>query len=210
MPDAARTGKIGRCPVAIRNEVNRRLHENEGASKIITWLHSQPVVLKILDEYFGEEPIKPQNISEWRKGGYQDWLKRQEQVEHTKDLADHALKLGEAAGGNISDGSAAIAGGRIMALLENAADDDLGDLVKSITLLRLGDSEKAKLDLRRQTVKQRDEVIGLAKKKFQRDTCALFVKWSKDDRAKKILESRATNSEKIEQLGQAIFGEDWE
>ncbi len=36
-----------------------------------------------------------------------------------RTLADYALKLGQAAGGSISDGSAAIAGGRIMAQLED-------------------------------------------------------------------------------------------
>jgi len=208
--DPVRKGKIGRLPVVIRNEINRRLFENEGGAKILTWLNAQPDVLRVLDESFGEEPVTPQNLSEWRKGGYRDWLRRQEEVDRLRDLSDYALKLGAAAGGSIADGSAAIAGGRIMAMIEAAGDDDLDKLIKSITLLRLGDSEKAKLDIRRQVLAQRDQVIDLQRKRFQRQTCELFLKWYDSKKARDVIESRASNSEKIEKLGQAIFGEDWE
>jgi hypothetical protein len=207
--DPVRKGKIGRMPVAIRNEVNRRLFENEGGSKILTWLHEQPDALRILDEYFAEEPVTAQNLSEWRKGGYQDWLRRRDQVDRLKDLSEFALKLGEAAGGSIADGSAAIAGGRIMNMMESADDEDMSGLVKSLFLIRAGDQEKVKLDIRKKVLSQRDEVIDLSKKKFQRQTCELYLKWYDDERAKKVVESRASNSEKLEQLGKVMFGEDW-
>ncbi len=112
--DRARTGKIARMPVAIRNDVNRRLFENESGARIVAWINDQPEALKILDDYFGEEPVTPQNLSEWRKGGFQDWLRRREEVERIKDLSEYCLRLGDAAGGSISDGSAAILGGKIM------------------------------------------------------------------------------------------------
>lgn len=38
----ARTGKIARLPVAIREEVNRRLLDGEPASKILPWLNGLP------------------------------------------------------------------------------------------------------------------------------------------------------------------------
>lgn len=208
IPDPVRKGKIGRMPVAIRNEVNRRLHENEGAAKILGWLNAQPEAITVLDS-FSEEPVTPQNLSEWRNGGYQNWLRDREKIDHLRELSKFALELGEAAGGSIADGSAAIAGGRIMAMLENAADDDMGGLVKSLFLLRAGDQEKVKIDIRKKVLEQRDQVIDLSRKKFQRQTCELFIKWAADDRAKKVIESRASNAEKLEQLGQVMFGEDW-
>ena len=51
--------------------------------------------------------------------------------------------------------------------------------------------------------------LDLEREQFQRDTCALFVKWNADQRAKDIAGSTATNADKIEQLGQLMFGEDW-
>jgi hypothetical protein len=52
-------------------------------------------------------------------------------------------------------------------------------------------------------------VLELNRQKFQRDTCELFLKWFEDKRAKEVLSSSASNSDKIEQLGQLMFGEDW-
>ena len=207
--EPARTGKIGRLPVAIRNEVNRRLHANEPGPVLLRWLNKQPAVLQVLDEYFHEQPVSAQNLSEWRQGGFQDWLKRQEQSERIKDLAGFALSLGEAAGGNISDGTAAILGGKIMLKMEALADEDIGDAVKQVALLRMGDHEAQKMGIRKKVLEQRDAMIDLNKKKFQRTTCELFLKWAEDDRAKKVIDGRGSNAEKIEQLGQVMFGEDW-
>src|SRR5688500_3105784 len=102
--EPTRTGKIARCPVHIREEVNRRRLDGQTASKVIVWLHTLPEVLQVLDEHFGEEPISPQNLSEWKQGGYRDWLKRRERVANLGALSKHALELGVAAGGNINDG----------------------------------------------------------------------------------------------------------
>lgn len=210
MPDEpVRKGKIGRLPVAIRNEVNRRLFENESGAKIITWLNAQPDVLRVLDEYFGEEPITPQNLSEWRKGGYQDWLRRREEVERIKDLAEFSLKLGEAAGGSVSDGSAAILGGRIMAEIEAAAGYT-PEQIEAVAMLRKGDHDRVKLQQSAQSIELKRKEVALDEKRFQRTTCELFIKWADDKKVKEVIESRATNAEKIEKLGQAIFGEDWE
>jgi len=206
--DPVRKGKIGRMPVALRNEVNRRLHENESANKILAWLNAQPEAILVLDS-FGEEPVTPQNLSEWRNGGFRDWLARREKVDHLRDLAKFALELGQAAGGSIGDGTAAIAGGRIMTMLESAADDDMGALVKSLFLLRAGDQEKVKIEIRKKVLEQRDQVIDLSRKKFQRTTCELFLKWYDNKKARDVVESRASNDEKLEQLGQVMFGEDW-
>jgi hypothetical protein len=53
------------------------------------------------------------------------------------------------------------------------------------------------------------EAVALDRQKFQRETCALFVKWAADKRAAAIANSDTTNADKIEQLGQLMFGEDW-
>jgi hypothetical protein len=213
--DKARKGKIGRLPYAIRAEVCRRMHDGETGGRIAKWLNELPEVLRVLDEYFNEEPVSVQNLSEWRKGGFQDWLRKQESIEHTKELASYALKLGEAAAGSISDGSAAILGGRIMAAIEGT-EGYTSDQVEAVTLLRKGDHERLKRQqagelLRMKSIDQDQNAqkLDLDKKRFQRQTCELFLKWAADDRAKKVIDSRDSNSDKIEQLGQVMFGEDW-
>lgn len=69
--------------------------------------------------------------------------------------------------------------------------------------------EKQKLALRDRAENRHDGKLALETKKFQRETCELWLKWSEDQRAKDIASSPVTNSEKIEMLGQLMFGEDW-
>jgi hypothetical protein len=216
MPDEAditRKGKIASLPLAIRTELNRRLDDGARGPQLLAWLNTQAEVLEVLDQLWGEQPINAQNLTEWRQGGYQDWIRRREKVENLKVLSEFALKLGKAGGGNIADGGAAIAGGRILTLLEELAEDgdaeQIETLVSSLYLLRQGDLEKEKIGIRKKVLDQRDQVIELNKKRFQRQTCELFLKWYADQRVKEVVESRSTNAEKIELLGQRIFEEDW-
>ena len=73
LPRRARNGKIARLPAEIREFVNQQIYEGEFYSDII-------VALKGL----GLTGIRPQNLSEWRKGGYQDWLHSLREVEDLK------------------------------------------------------------------------------------------------------------------------------
>lgn len=52
--------------------------------------------------------------------------------------------------------------------------------------------------------------LELARQKFRRETAELFLKWQADQRAREIASSSSTNAEKIERLGELMFGEDWE
>ncbi len=69
--------------------------------------------------------------------------------------------------------------------------------------------ERSKLALREREVNRADQALALDRKRFQRETCELFVEWSADQRAKDIAAAPITNAAKIEQLGQLMFGDDW-
>src|SRR5437016_5555996 len=71
----ARTGKIARLPEPIRQQLNRHLHNGLSGREIVAWLNEQPVVKQVMAERFGGWPISEHNLSEWRHGGYQDWLR---------------------------------------------------------------------------------------------------------------------------------------
>jgi hypothetical protein len=72
-----------------------------------------------------------------------------------------------------------------------------------------GEIELEKLKISRVRLEQKDQDMALERQKFQRTTCELFAKWYGDQKAKEIMNGSGTNSEKIEALGQAMFGEDW-
>lgn len=65
-------------------------------------------------------------------------------------------------------------------------------------------------------IRQQDQVVKLAREKqdldeqkYQRETCSLFLKWYADRKAQDIAGSAASNTEKLEKLGQLMFGEEW-
>ncbi len=53
------------------------------------------------------------------------------------------------------------------------------------------------------------EGLRLEQEKFRRETCELFLKWAEDGRAREIAASGSSNAEKIERLGELMFGADW-
>ncbi len=70
-----RTGKIARLPFEIRTEVNQWIRDGVPYAQIIAFLAAR-----------GHMGINEQNLTNWKDGGHQDWLKKQER------LADMAAK----------------------------------------------------------------------------------------------------------------------
>ena len=79
--DGRRNGKIARLPKATRDIINRML--DDGLPYRV-----------ILDE-LGEagEGINLQNLTNWKQGGYQDWLKNQQFIEQTRAQIESAIDL---------------------------------------------------------------------------------------------------------------------
>jgi len=73
-----RTGKIARLPESIRDQLNQLLLNGMLAKDTVPWLNHIPEVKEVLAEWFNGRPITEHNVSEWRHGGYQDWLRDQE------------------------------------------------------------------------------------------------------------------------------------
>jgi hypothetical protein len=84
----ARNGKIARLPRQIRNELNQRLERSEPGPKLLAWLNALPEVKELLEDEFDGVPISKQNLSEWRQGGFQEWLGRCELCGQALDLRE--------------------------------------------------------------------------------------------------------------------------
>lgn len=233
----ARQGKIARLSDALRNELNQRLLDGQSGRKILDWLNAHEEVLKKLEEDPEGLRVSDNNLSNWRKGGYTEWLTRRERLARTKDLAGYSVKLAEASGGKLSEGAAAILSGRIMEMLEvldkltaepgpdeaapdaaqiAAASAALSSLAESLASLRNGDQNNRRLEqndeklaLLKSRLEQTQKQLDLAKQYFQRKYMAEFPKWFEDQRIRNILAGDDTTDAKTEKLGQVIFGEDW-
>ena len=93
-----RNGKIARLPYAIRDLLNCRLRDGKQGVKLMKWLNGLPKVQEVLAEEFGGRPISEQNLSEWKQGGFEDWLRHQETRAWVRALADESADLEEIAG----------------------------------------------------------------------------------------------------------------
>ncbi len=73
-----RLGKIARLPREIREELNVRLQNGEVGRLLVDWLNGLPAAKAVLAERFEGRPITDGNLSEWKQGGYEDWVRHQE------------------------------------------------------------------------------------------------------------------------------------
>src|SRR5713101_4739162 len=92
----SRFGKIARLPLDIREQLNRRLQDGEIGKELVVWLNSVPEVQAILKAEFGDRPVNEPNLSDWRTGGYEDWLVHQDTMGQVNQLVANAKELGGA------------------------------------------------------------------------------------------------------------------
>lgn len=204
----ARQGKIARLPHKLRQAINIKLLDGKLSRTILPWLNSQPEAIALWEAHFEGAPANPQNLSEWRRGGYAEWLQRKQKSENLKTLASYASDLAKA-GGNISEGAAAIAGGKILEILESGADSedlDLSKLVASVTSLREMEIENAKLKLSKRKESNREKVIELSIDKFQKQTVTMFMRWARSKEAQAILNNGKPKGIQMDALRKMIFG----
>src|SRR4051812_39021678 len=110
-----RVGKIARLPKAIREELNRRLENGDRGKVLVQWLNGLPEVQKVAAELFGGHGVREQNLSQWRKGGYMDWLRHQDVREQVREVAEQSDDLNEDEGSaDLSESLAFLASTEVM------------------------------------------------------------------------------------------------
>ena len=176
-----RTGKIARLPHHLRLQVNRRLADSEPGRFLLGWLNALPEVRTILQRDFDSRDISDQNLSEWKQGGYREWLSHQEALDQIGEIAANADELAGAARGRISDHLATLLAARYATALAawdgvNGEDlqrkvSPLRDLCRNVVELRRGDHEVARLQLE-QTRLDRD------RDKTDEEILQYFLQWS--------------------------------
>jgi hypothetical protein len=89
----SRIGKIARLPHDIREQLNRRLQEGQSGPEILSWVNELPQCRQMLAQKFGGRPIDDGNLSEWRHGGYEEWLWHEDRRDHLGSVFEHTAKL---------------------------------------------------------------------------------------------------------------------
>src|SRR5215212_5329713 len=83
--NVSRRGKMARLPKTIRDELNQRLSDGESGTALVAWLNTLPEVQRIVAHGFDGRPVRAQNLSDWRQGGYREWL----EIQHAAELVRH-------------------------------------------------------------------------------------------------------------------------
>ena len=93
-----RNGKIARLSKDVREQLNRRLENGWGGARLLKWLNDLPDVRRVLREEFHGRAISPKNLSQWREGGYADWVRNQQSREGMRWMVERAEELADAPG----------------------------------------------------------------------------------------------------------------
>lgn len=133
----SRIGKIARLPRHIRTDLNHRLDDGQEGQPLLDWLNALPLVEQMIDEQFGGVPISPQNLSEWRQGGFREWLLRQELIEQACQADDYADDLeDEVVTSQLAGKLASLLAARYAAVLGGWHGDPSPEMMEMIYLLR--------------------------------------------------------------------------
>jgi len=93
-----RNGKIARLPREIREQLNRRLENGWRGDRLVKWLNDLPAVKEVLRAEFHGRAISGQNLSQWREGGYADWLRHQGTQEQIRWVVERSEDMDKAEG----------------------------------------------------------------------------------------------------------------
>jgi hypothetical protein len=175
-----RNGKIARLPRDVRDELNRRLEDGEQGKQLVEWLNARPEVQALLQAGFDGRAISEQNLSEWKQGGYRDWLKQQERRELVRQVTGDAEELDADAGGvevssRVSVVLAAELAQAAQELLDETTDhperwERLQEVLAELASLRREDHKAGRLQLERERWEKEQ-----AKAKAKNDAASAFL-----------------------------------
>jgi hypothetical protein len=90
-----RTGKIGRLPYRLRNELNEKIRDGVPGREILDWLNATKEARAVVTQQFEGRPISEQNLTEWKAGGYLDWERHMEATEWVENLIGKTEELAD-------------------------------------------------------------------------------------------------------------------
>src|SRR6266480_688704 len=155
----SRNGKIARLPRAVRERLNHHLRDGEEGKKLVAWLNGLPEVKAVVAAEFGGKSIREQNLSEWKKRGYRDWIAHQEALELAEKLAEDAIDLERENHAPLTDTLAvwlasryAVATRRVVEAKGSESWRILREMCADVVELRRGDHSAQRLELEQERV----------------------------------------------------------
>ena len=204
-----RTGKIARLPRDIRDQLNRRLCDGEPGSQLVLWLNSLPESQAVLAREFAGRSISEQNLSEWKQGGYRDWLARHDALAQVRELVADAQELTDATDGALAEHLATVLAARYAAALvdwQGEATDEfrrklrsLRGLCQDIVELRRGNHSAARLKIEQ-------ERLARDRQQTEDEVVEYFKRWARNPKVRDWICCGSLSPEERERRLREIFG----
>ena len=207
--NVTRNGKIARLPREVREQLNRRLYDGEPGVGLVEWLNTLTEVQEVVRAEFGGRPVREQNLSEWKQGGYRDWLAQQEALEMVRRLSADADELQEATTEPLTDKLAVWVAARYVVAAKSLSGEQadgagdwkqLREFCNDVVALRRGDHYADRLQIERERL-EFDQ--GQVKKKTEEE----FWEWAKDPAIReKICQGFMNCQQKLQLIRETLFG----
>lgn len=206
--NVTRNGKIARLPKTVRDELNRRLSDGEPGNELVVWLNTLPEVQAVLASEFGGRGVREQNLSEWKQGGYQDWLRQQEALELVRSLSAEGEELQTATAEPLTERLVVWLVARYAVATRQLAGQDgkseldwqkLRELCSDVVALRRGDHGAARLKIEQERM-ERD------REKTEDDLVEHFQRWAKNPSVRDWICRDCISEEERERRMREVFG----
>jgi hypothetical protein len=188
----------------VREELNRRLRDGEQGKQLVAWLNSLPETQSMLGQEFSGRPISEQNLSEWKRGGYQEWLTHQEALERVRNLATDASEL-TVAGGALGDHLAIVLAARyatVLARWDGTADRTVAKNVRALRALCADIVELRRGDHSATRLKIEEDRLELERSKDEARMQERFEQWVKQPQIKERVCGKLSPEERQRRLRQ--------
>ena len=188
-------GKIGRLPKAVQETLNRRLQDGEPGKVLVAWLNELEPVQAMVKEHFNGQPIVEQNLSEWRKRGYQQWLWREEAKEMAVEMAEESTELQASGMHSFTDQMSSWVTVRylmaVRKLIEATQDKEpdlkmLRNFLQDVVLVRRGDLSHARVKLHQERLDREQE-------KTEAELIAYFQQWVEFPAVQDLIRNQGLN-----------------
>jgi hypothetical protein len=148
-----RLGKIAQLPKPIRDDLNRRLQNGRQGPELLAWLNELPETREILPE-FNDQPINKSNLSDWRHGGFLEWLHDQAREARIQRVSESGATFEKAETGDLFENFARFAVAELMDDLDSLQkfrgekrSRSLRDLIRALARLQFGYNHSRRTEL---------------------------------------------------------------
>jgi hypothetical protein len=201
-------GKIGKLPKAVREELNRRLDNGGQGRQLLEWLNSLPEVQTVVATEFDGKPIRKQNLSEWRNGGYAHWVRQREVLDMARQLSADTGELQSAGTPPLTDHMAVWLTARYLLAIRKLAEKNpdgepdlkvLREFCHDVVALRRGDHSAARLKIEQERLERNRE-------ETEEEAVEHFKRWATNPKVREAICGECLNPEEREARMREIFG----